>query len=136
MDVQLGGLLVQRALAQLLKPALWGLCGLELRAALCLTCRQPPSIFPGYAAGTHRSAATLAAKLRRYQLPVRPSRNTALLALAADLPAAVLSDLLGISITSALQWTRDAARDWNAYLASRQHRKVTRPRQLSRDGQA
>ncbi|MGW4690732.1 hypothetical protein ACWEPM_38475 [Streptomyces sp. NPDC004244] len=76
-------------------------------------------IFPGYAAGTHRSAAALAAKLRRHHLPVHPSRNTALLTLAGDLPAAVLSDLLGISITSALQWTRRAARDWNAYLASR-----------------
>ncbi|WP_159392837.1 hypothetical protein [Streptomyces cyaneogriseus] len=81
----------------------------------------PPAtwIVPGYAPGTHRSPAALAAKLRRHQMPAHPSRNTALLTLATDLPAPVLSDLLGISITSALHWTRRAARDWNAYLTSR-----------------
>jgi hypothetical protein len=29
-----------------------------------------------------------------------------------------LGSLLGISLTSALKWTRRAFRDWNAYLAS------------------
>ncbi|WP_328995558.1 hypothetical protein OG394_13085 [Kribbella sp. NBC_01245] len=29
-----------------------------------------------------------------------------------------LSELFGISITSALQWTRRASRDWNAYVAA------------------
>ncbi|WP_158716980.1 hypothetical protein [Streptomyces rimosus] len=60
----------------------------------------PPTawLFPGYAAGPHLSPATLAAELRHH------------------LPAAVL----GISTTSPLQWTRRAARDRNAYLASRQ----------------
>jgi hypothetical protein len=76
-------------------------------------------LFPGYAAGTHRSAADLARKLRLHNLPVRTGRNTALLALAADLPASVLSETLGLSITAALKWTRRAARDWNAYLAAR-----------------
>ncbi|KEF18267.1 MULTISPECIES: hypothetical protein [Streptomyces] len=59
----------------------------------------------------HRSPAALAAELRRPHLPAHPSRKTALLALANDLPAAVLGDLLGISITSAPQWTRRATRD-------------------------
>ncbi|MGW7086613.1 hypothetical protein ACWGH2_24380 [Streptomyces sp. NPDC054871] len=76
-------------------------------------------IFPGQAAGTHRSAAAFTARLRRHGLPARTGRNTALLALAEDLPASVLSDTLGISITAALQWTRRAARDWNAYVATR-----------------
>jgi hypothetical protein len=76
-------------------------------------------IFPGQAAGTHRSAATFTARLRKHGLPARTGRNTALLALAEDLPASVLSDTLGISITAALQWTRRAARDWNAYVATR-----------------
>ncbi|MCG8969604.1 MULTISPECIES: hypothetical protein [Streptomyces] len=76
-------------------------------------------LLPGYAAGTHTSAAALARKMRLHGLPAHPSRNTALLALASDLPAAVLSDTLGISISGALQWTRRALRDWNAYLAAR-----------------
>lgn len=67
-------------------------------------------IFPRQAAGTHRSAAAFAARLRRHGLPARTGRNTALLALAEDLPASVLSDTLGISITAALRWTRRAAR--------------------------
>lgn len=78
--------------------------------------RPPPDSSPGHAAGLHRSPATLAAGLRRHHLPAHPSRDTALVTLANDLPAAVLGDLLGISTTSALQWTRHAARDRNAYL--------------------
>ncbi|WP_253267579.1 helix-turn-helix domain-containing protein, partial [Streptomyces sp. NL15-2K] len=84
--------------------------------------RVPPRtawLFPGYAAGTHRSAADLARKLRLHELPARTGRNTAPLALAADLPASVLSETLGLSITAALKWTRRATRDWNAYLAAR-----------------
>lgn len=80
---------------------------------------RPGWLLPGYAAGTHHSAAILARKMRLHGLPARPSRNTALLALAADLPASVLSDTLGISISAALQWTRRAARDWNVYLVAR-----------------
>lgn len=80
---------------------------------------RPGWLLPGYAAGTHHSAPVLARKMRLHCLPVRPSRNTALLALAADLPASVLSDTLGISISAALQWTRRAARDRNSYLAAR-----------------
>ncbi|MFJ4541934.1 hypothetical protein ACIP39_39080 [Streptomyces tibetensis] len=80
---------------------------------------RPGWLLPGYAAGTHHSAPALARKMRLHCLPARPSRNTALLALAADLPASVLSDTLGISISAALEWTRRAARDWNTYLAAR-----------------
>ncbi|MEV0228728.1 hypothetical protein [Nonomuraea sp. NPDC050786] len=58
-------------------------------------------------------------RLHAAGLPAQLVRNAALLSLAADLPASVLSTLLGISITSALQWTRRAARDWNAYLVTR-----------------
>ena len=76
-------------------------------------------IFPGYTAGTPRSAPTLSRKMRRYGLPAHSCRNTALVTLAGDLPASVLSELVGISITSALHWNRRSARDWNAYLAAR-----------------
>jgi hypothetical protein len=43
---------------------------------------------------------------------VRGGRNTALISQAGDLPAPVLADLLGLSITSGVRWTRYAKRDW------------------------
>ena len=49
----------------------------------------------------------------------RAARGGALLALAADQPASVLADLLGLSIAAALRWTALAARDQGVYLAAR-----------------
>ncbi|WP_245400227.1 hypothetical protein [Nocardia albiluteola] len=47
------------------------------------------------------------------------SRNTAMITLAADLPAAVLADLLGLHPVTAVRWARAAKRDWHSYLAER-----------------
>lgn len=52
-------------------------------------------------------------------LDARAARGGALLALAADQPASVLADLLGLSIAAALRWTALAARDQGVYLAAR-----------------
>ena len=46
-------------------------------------------------------------------------RNTARLALAAELPASVLADLTGISISTAERWSQWAKRDWAAYVGQR-----------------
>jgi hypothetical protein len=46
-------------------------------------------------------------------------RNTARLALAAQLPASVLADLTGISISTAERWSQWAKRDWTVYVAER-----------------
>ena len=54
-----------------------------------------------------------------FGLRVRPARNAALCALAADLPAPVLADLLGLRITTAVRWAHLVRRDWTSYLASR-----------------
>ena len=40
------------------------------------------------------------------------------LALAAELPASVLADLTGISISTAERWSQWAKRDWTSYIAS------------------
>ena len=50
---------------------------------------------------------------------VRPARGAALCALAADLPAPVLAELLGLSISAATGWAALAARDEADYLAAR-----------------
>jgi hypothetical protein len=54
--------------------------------------------------------------------PVAP----ALAALAADLPAAILADLLDININTALAWSTYAQTDWAAYLAARTRSESTR----------
>jgi hypothetical protein len=52
---------------------------------------------------------------------VRISRNTALCALAEDLPAPVLADLLDVHITTAVRWTTLVKRDWAKFVAHRTH---------------
>jgi hypothetical protein len=41
----------------------------------------------------------------------------------------VLRDLFGISITSAIQWTHHASRDWNTYAAATIAERTTRSRE-------
>jgi hypothetical protein len=48
----------------------------------------------------------------------RPARNTTLISLAADLPVAVLADLVGMSPTTAVRWARLTNRDWTLYVAA------------------
>lgn len=52
------------------------------------------------------SGKQLMRRLHRLGIRARPVRSTALLDLAAGLPAVVLSKLLGIHIRSATRWTQ------------------------------
>ncbi|MFC5665588.1 hypothetical protein ACFP3U_21740 [Kitasatospora misakiensis] len=76
-------------------------------------------LFPGTGPGGGMDHGRLTLKLNQLGIRVRPARNGALCALASDLPAAVLADLLGIHITTAVRWVRLVKRDWTSYLASR-----------------
>ncbi|MEU5115082.1 hypothetical protein AB0G64_26690 [Streptomyces longwoodensis] len=58
-------------------------------------------------------------KLRRHDIAPLAGRNTARLALATDLPASVLADFAGTSISNATRWTGYARRDWLDYIAAR-----------------
>jgi hypothetical protein len=58
-------------------------------------------------------------RLRQYGINAHAGRNTARLALAAELPAAVLADLTGISVSTAERWSHWAKRDWAAYVGQR-----------------
>jgi hypothetical protein len=69
--------------------------------------------------GRHMAASTLSRRLLEHGIEARSTRNTALLALAADLPAPVLADLLGLHVSTASRWVTYAKRDWSAYLAAR-----------------
>ena len=57
--------------------------------------------------------------MRRSGIDAHAGRNTARLALAAELPASVPADLTGISIGTAERWSQWAKRDWAAYVGHR-----------------
>ena len=76
-------------------------------------------LFPGQVPGRHLTVNGLVRQLNDHGIQARASRNAALISLAADLPAAVLADLLGMHINTAVRWTHRAKRDWSSYLAAR-----------------
>jgi hypothetical protein len=61
----------------------------------------------------------LGVRLHRYGIDAHAGRNTARLVPAAELPASVLADLSGISISTAERWSQWATRDWVAYVGQR-----------------
>jgi hypothetical protein len=80
----------------------------------------PAWLFPGARPGTHIYAGRLSTALNKnLGLFVRPGRGAALNSLAADLPAPVLAELLGLSVTTATRWGALAARDNAEYVAAR-----------------
>jgi hypothetical protein len=81
--------------------------------------RGPRMLFPGRVPGQPIANHALTTRLGRYGISVRPARNGALAALAADLPAAILADLLGMHVNTAVRWVTYARRDWADYLAAR-----------------
>ncbi len=74
-------------------------------------------LFPGMQPGRPLTAARLGDRLRKLGIRAQPGRRAALTHLAAQLPAAVLADLLGIHSTTAVNWVHDAGGDWNRYAA-------------------
>ena len=55
----------------------------------------------------------------KHGVDVRAAKNTAVMALAADLPASVLSQIIGVHINTAVDWVRLAKRDWTDFIAER-----------------
>ncbi|MFI7360286.1 hypothetical protein ACIBTP_41070 [Streptomyces avidinii] len=49
-----------------------------------------------------------------HHIPKRPARATALVALAQDLPPAVLGPMPGVHPVTAAHWRRRASTDWTA----------------------
>ena len=78
-----------------------------------------PWLFPGGHPGRPLTANWLAARITTHGLPVAELRAAALLELAAELPAAFLADLLGISAGTAVRWSHAAGGEWARYAATR-----------------
>jgi len=84
-------------------------------------------LFPGLQPGRPLTAARLGERLRKLGIRALPGRRAALTHLAAQLPAAVLADLLGIHTTTAVGWVHDAGGDWNRYAAQLAHTSNHQP---------
>jgi hypothetical protein len=81
---------------------------------------SPPAttwLFPGHLPGRPITPSRLGERLRALGIYAQTGRRAALLDLAAQLPAAVLADLLGLHETTAAKWMHQAGGDWNRYAA-------------------
>ena len=76
-------------------------------------------LFPSTHPGGHVEPKTFYNRLAAIGITVRPGRRAALMALAQDLPAAVLARLIGLHITTAASWSQELKHDWSAYLSAR-----------------
>ena len=89
-----------------------------------ITDQQPPVtgtrrwLFPGNHPGQPITPDWLAARIANHGLPADTLRANALLELAAEVPAAFLADLLGISSQTAVRWAQASGGEWTNYVAT------------------
>jgi len=76
-------------------------------------------LFPGRHAGQPQHPEHLRRRLAALGIDCRAQRTTALLQLAAEVPAAVLADTLGLTPRTAVRWAAHAAGNWTTYAARR-----------------
>jgi integrase len=76
-----------------------------------------PWLFPGSLPGQPITASRLGQRLNILGIYAMAGRRAALTDLAAQLPAAVLADLLHLSPSAAVHWMHDAGADWTRYAA-------------------
>jgi hypothetical protein len=79
--------------------------------------QQTTWLFPGHLPGRPITPARLGERLRAIGIYAQTGRRAALLDLAAQLPAAVLADLLGLHENTAAKWMHQAGGDWSSYAA-------------------
>jgi hypothetical protein len=88
-------------------------------------------LFPGRWPGTALTPDALGGRLHAIGISPRRARSTALLTLAAEVPAAILAKTLGVHIKAAVQWQKISSGDWAAYAAD-VSRRTTRQTVSSR----
>ena len=86
-----------------------------------------PWLFAGGRPGQPITDEALGTRLKNIGLTPLRDRSTALFALAAELPAAIVARMLGIHISVAVQWQRAAAGDWTGYAADVSRRATRQP---------
>ena len=75
-------------------------------------------LFPGHLPGRPISAARLGERLRTHGIDARAARRAAQQQLAAEVPAVVLAEMLGVTINTAVEWVHAAGGDWANYAAT------------------
>ncbi|MBL3670992.1 hypothetical protein JL475_34625 [Streptomyces sp. M2CJ-2] len=78
-----------------------------------------PWLFPGHNPARPLRLESINLQLRKYGLKGLAGRNAARLALASDVPASILAELTGTSVSNATRWATLAKRDWTGYIAAR-----------------
>jgi hypothetical protein len=84
-------------------------------------------LFPGRLPGRPITAGRLGERLGKLGINGQDARRAALLQLAAQVPAAVLSDLPGITTATAADWAHAAGGDWSPYAAALTQTRACRP---------
>ncbi|MGH9117838.1 MAG: hypothetical protein ACRD0A_08145 [Acidimicrobiales bacterium] len=74
-------------------------------------------LFPGHRPGRPITANRLGQRLGVFGIDARAARRAAQLQLAAQVPAVVLAELLGITVRTAVDWVHAAGGDWANYAA-------------------
>jgi hypothetical protein len=72
-------------------------------------------LFPGHLPGRPITASRLGERLGTFGIDARAARRAAQQQLAAEVPAVVLAELLGIAIQTAVRWVHAAGGDWANY---------------------
>ncbi|WP_405658450.1 hypothetical protein OG379_01550 [Streptomyces sp. NBC_01166] len=83
-----------------------------------------PWLFPGALRGRPMDGVSITARLNRIGIRARPGRNTALMELAGELPAVVLSGLLGIHVSTATLWAQETGNTRPGYTAEVARREL------------
>lgn len=76
-----------------------------------------PWLFPGHLPGRPITAIRLGQRLRLFGIDARAARRAAQQQLAAQVPAVVLAEMLGVAVGTAVDWVYAAGGDWANYAA-------------------
>jgi hypothetical protein len=101
------------------------LAGRDAKTRKARTISDPGWLFPGGDPGRHIGQETLSNRLRRRGVRPGAHRLAVLYRLAAEMPPAIVADLLGISIRTASMWAHIAGRTWAEYPEMRAHEGTT-----------
>lgn len=74
-------------------------------------------LFPGHLPGRPITALRLGQRLNAFGIDARAARRAAQTQLAAEVPAVVLAEMLGIAVSTAVDWVHAAGGDWANYAA-------------------
>lgn len=92
---------------------------LKRRGMSLYVSRDTGWLFPGGRPGRHLETENIRGQLVEIGIKPHENRKAALFGLAANMPAPVLAELIGITDTNAANWAKVASRDWTGYIAER-----------------